>query len=75
MERTLVDAEARVYASTILEIRTGQVLAFVLSLCFLGVGGFLAYHGKQISGTLLGSTGLVGIVSAFLTSRKYGNGQ
>src|SRR6266702_7579052 len=71
MERVLVDADVKVHKSTITEIRIGQILAFVLSLCFLGGGTFLAYHGKQLAGAFLGSTGLVGIVSAFLTSRKY----
>jgi uncharacterized membrane protein len=73
MERSLVDAETKVYKSTITEIRTGQALAFVLSLFFLAAGTFLVHGGKQWPGTILGGTGLVGIVSAFLTSRKYTN--
>jgi len=80
LERTVVSAEIEAQKHIPKEIKRGQVLAFVLSLFFLATGAFLAYCDKQVSGTILGSTGFLGVIASFLTSafdsrKKGGNGK
>ena len=52
------------------QIYFGQILAFLITVSFIGVGGFLAYSGKQLSGTMFAGIGIVGIVTAFLKRKK-----
>lgn len=49
--------------------RIGQILAFFIGVIALLVGGYTATHGGQIAGTFIGTSGVVGLVSAFLYTR------
>lgn len=49
--------------------RTGQLLAFSIGVIALLVGSYTAIHGGQIAGTFIGTSGVVGLVSAFLYTR------
>jgi len=52
------------------EARIGQACAFVLALAFLAAGTWLANGGHEWSGSLLGASGIAGIVAAFIQGRK-----
>ena len=73
MERAMVETDIKVQRAIPREILTGQIFAFLICVGFLATGTFLISTGHEISGTIFGGGGLVGIVSAFLASRKHGN--
>ena len=64
-----VEAMRRQYA----EARLGQVFALIIALVFVLVGGYVSIHGQPWSGTILGSVGLGGIVTAFIVGREKAN--
>ena len=48
---------------------TGQWMAFILALLFLGAGVFLGYNGHDwLAGTIVGTT-LLGLVAVFITGK------
>lgn len=47
----------------------GQVMGFLLTLAFIGSGTFLIFHNKQVSGTIVSATAMVGIITAFLKKK------
>ncbi len=49
---------------------SGQIFGFLLALAFIVSGAFLIFHDKQISGTVISTTAMLGIVAAFLRSKK-----
>lgn len=62
--------EARQLRSEIIETHVGQWLAFVVALFTIGVGAYTALHGAQIPGALIGSGGVIGLVTVFIYGRK-----
>lgn len=62
LEETMVRSDVQTARSASIDFRIGQILAFFVTLCFVGSGCFLAYHGKQVSGVILGSSGMVAVV-------------
>ena len=44
----------------------GVVAAFILGVLTIVGGVFLAYNGSELTGTILGSTGLVGLATVFI---------
>jgi uncharacterized membrane protein len=60
-----IEAMRRQYA----EARLGQIFALIIALAFVIVGGYVSLHGQAWSGTILGSIGLGGIVTAFIVGR------
>lgn len=48
------------------QTKRGQWLAFSIAIIGIAIGGFLAYTGKEIAGSILGGGGLVTIITAFL---------
>jgi len=73
LERAAVEAEIKIQSSIPREILIGQIFAFVVCIGFLAAGTFLISTEHEISGSLFGGGGLVGVVSAFLVSRKHAN--
>jgi len=47
----------------------GQIMGFLLALAFIGSGTFLIFHDKQVSGTIVSATAMVGIITAFLKKK------
>jgi len=70
LERALVETEIQVQKSIPTEIMRGQIFAFIVCISFLVAGTFLISNGHEISGAIFGGGGLVGIVTAFLASKK-----
>ena len=48
----------------------GMVFAFVFSLVALGGAIFLTYTDHSVAGTIIGGTGLIAVVSAFIQGRN-----
>ncbi len=73
-----LDAEiainTRLANSHISDVRRGQIFAFLIGIIALGVGGSTAVLGQPVVGGLLGSGGLIGLVSAFINGRKNDSG-
>ena len=59
IEKTVVKTNAR--NSTL-----GVIAAFILGVLTIVGGVFLAYNGRELSGAVLGGTGLVGLATVFI---------
>jgi len=51
------------------EVRLGQIFAFLIGLAALGLGAYTAVSGAEVAGGFIGTTGVVGLVSAFILGR------
>jgi uncharacterized membrane protein len=58
--------ESHVVRSNSRNSTLGVLFAFVLGIITIGGGVFLAYFGRELSGAILGSAGLIGLVSVFI---------
>jgi len=47
----------------------GQIFGFIICLIGLSVSGYMAYLGYAIAGSILGGTGLIGLVSLFVVGK------
>lgn len=70
LETAMANSDIASAAAIPREVRLGQILAFLVTIGFLGCGTYLIDHDRQIAGTILSGTGFVGIVTAFLARRK-----
>jgi hypothetical protein len=48
----------------------GLISAFIITLAFLSVSGWLIFTGHEVSGTILGTVDIVGLVTVFVTGRN-----
>jgi len=62
--------EAQQLRSEIIEKRVGQWMAFFVALFTIGAGAYTALNGAQILGALIGSGGVIGLVTVFIYGRK-----
>ncbi len=62
--------EAQQLRSEISETRVGQWMAFVVAIFTIGVGAYTALYGAQIPGALIGSGGVIGLVTVFIYGRR-----
>jgi uncharacterized membrane protein len=69
LESTALGAQVEAMRRQYAEARVGQVFALIIALAFVLVGGYVSIHGQPWSGTILGSIGLGGIVTAFIVGR------
>jgi uncharacterized membrane protein len=69
MEKTALDAQIESMRRGYSEARLGQIFAFAIATIFLAGGSYVAVQGQPLTGSLFGSVGLVGIVSAFIWGR------
>jgi uncharacterized membrane protein len=69
MEETALNAQIESMRRGYREARLGQIFAFALSALFLLGGTYAAVHGQPWAGSIFGSIGIVGIVSAFIWGR------
>lgn len=56
--------------SEIAEARWGQILAFFIGVFTIGCGTYAAIQGAELAGGFIGTTGVVGLVTAFILGRK-----
>jgi uncharacterized membrane protein len=65
-----IDHNNKLINSYVTDTRRGQLLAFLIGVFAIGVGGAVAVLGEPEVGGLLGSGGIIGLVSAFINGRK-----
>ncbi|KPA09183.1 conserved hypothetical protein, membrane [Candidatus Magnetomorum sp. HK-1] len=53
-----------------LEIRLGQIFGFLIGITTILSGTYAAINGSQIAGSLIGTGGVIGLVTAFITGRS-----
>jgi len=70
LERQAIEAQIKDAVAERSERNRGQWMAFIVTFAFIGVGAFLIHSGHEWPGTILGASGLTGIVLAFLTSSR-----
>ncbi|MCP4115428.1 MAG: DUF2335 domain-containing protein [Desulfobacteraceae bacterium] len=70
MEKKVLDAEVKVISNEAREIFLGQIFAFLIGTTTVLAGVYAAVHGAQITGSLIGTSGVVGLVSVFILGRK-----
>ena len=55
------------------EVHVGQILGFVLGAFVVACGTYAAVQGHTVSGSIIGSGGVVGIVAAFIYGSRQSN--
>jgi uncharacterized membrane protein len=50
--------------------RIGQICAFLIGITTIISGTYAAVHGAEISGALIGTGGVIGLVTVFIYGRK-----
>ncbi len=63
MQATALDAKK-------LEITMGQIFAFIIGIVALLCGTYIAVNDHPVAGTLIGTGGVIGLVSAFILGRS-----
>ncbi len=56
--------------ATIRETKIGQILGFLIGVTTIVAGTISAINGAEIAGTVIGSSGVAGLVSVFILGRK-----
>ncbi len=69
VERDIVHAQIQDAEQERTERRIGQFLALLIALTVVIAGAYVSTHGAAWPGALLGSTGVTGLVMAFLGQR------
>ncbi|WP_248730232.1 DUF2335 domain-containing protein [Vreelandella populi] len=64
------DSNIRAQDATILEIRRGQWMAFILGLSFLGITALLGLNGHEFAASALGLGGVAAVATVFIKVRK-----
>lgn len=75
MELATLEAQVRLENRVFDEARRGQILAFCIGVIALSIGGALAFYGHEWSGSFLGGSGVVGLVTAFILGRNGKDGK
>lgn len=70
IDAKLADANIEAMRRQFSEARWGQILAFLVSVTFLGVGAYLTVSGQPWVGGILGSMGISTIVASFIRGRS-----
>ena len=70
LERLQATGDEKDRSRSLLLVFSGQIFGFLLAMAFVASGAFLIFNNKQISGTVISTTAMVGIVAAFLRSNK-----
>jgi uncharacterized membrane protein len=70
LENKSLDAQIEAFNKESSEIRLGQVLAFVIGTITIISGAYTSVHGAEIAGSLIGTGGVIGLVTAFIYGRR-----
>ena len=70
IETKSLDAEIKLNNRAFDERRLGQIFGFLIGTIAIVAGSVTAILGSPIAGTLIGGSGVVGLVSAFLYSKR-----
>ncbi len=70
MDKKFLDANIKLNRDEVIEARIGQFCGLIIGLAAIFGGSYTAMNGSQITGSLIGTSGVVGLVSAFILGRK-----
>ncbi len=70
LEKKQLQADIKLACKEANEIKLGQFLGFLIGIFTVAGGTYAATHGAQIPGVLIGSGGVIGLVTAFIYGRK-----
>ena len=70
IEKKAVDAEIEGLKNEALDTRRGQIFGLIIGLTTVISGTICAVNGAPIPGIFIGTSGVVGLVSAFIIGRK-----
>ena len=62
--------EKQALEAEIIEIRIGQIFAFLIGVVTILSGSYTAMQGAQIAGGFIGTAGVVGLVSVFIVGHR-----
>jgi uncharacterized membrane protein len=69
MENKVLEADIEIGKREYAERRIGQFFGLIIGLAALGAGTFTAVNGHPISGGVIGTGGVVALVTAFIYGR------
>lgn len=69
-ERELLSVNGKLANRQQNEVVIGQIFGLVIGLSVVGTSAWLAVNGYQLTGGLVGSAGVIGLVSVFVIGRK-----
>jgi uncharacterized membrane protein len=69
-EVKMIDSDIEVRRRYQDEVKRGQILGFLIGLATIVAGAYTATHGAPLAGGFIGTTGVVGLVSAFIYGRS-----
>ena len=66
LENKSIDAETEDHRQRNIEIRIGQIFAFLIGVITILAGSYTAVNGAQIAGSLIGTAGVASLASVFI---------
>lgn len=70
MEEKTLTAEIEAHNKTMIERRLGQIFGFLIGVITIGCGTYAATSGAQWPGGLIGTGGVIGLVTVFVVGNK-----
>lgn len=71
LDKATLDANINFHKNQFVEARIGQFCALLIGLTTILSGAYMATHGAKLAGGVIGSGGVIGLVSVFIFGRKY----
>ena len=70
LEKKAIDAEIEGLKNEALDVRRGQIFGLIIGLTTIISGTICAVNGASVPAIFIGTSGVVGLVSAFIIGRK-----
>ena len=70
MDKEFLNASIQATKDEAIEARMGQIFGLIIGLTAIIAGSYTAIQGAPVTGSLIGTSGVVGLVSAFILGRK-----
>ena len=70
LEKQSVETEIEDHRQRNIEIRLGQIFAFLIGVITILSGSYVAIKGAQVAGSFIGTAGVVGLTSVFVIGHK-----
>jgi uncharacterized membrane protein len=70
LQEKALEGDLETQRQTAREIRLGQIFAFSIGVIVILSGAYTATHGAELAGGLIGTGGVVALVSVFIYGRK-----
>ena len=70
LEKKALDADITLRQTQLKQIRMGQIFGFLIGIFTVACGTYAAINGAEISGSFIGTGGVIGLVSVFIFGGK-----